>query len=75
MDEFFKVATITTYITPARILFNAGSTPKQWNRKMLEDPYFTERIDLPLVMTVLFIGELIYLNKKGEQIKESVALE
>ena len=24
-------------ITPARFLFNAGSTPKKWNKKMLED--------------------------------------
>lgn len=27
-------------IHPARFLFNAGSTPKAWNRKMLEDSHF-----------------------------------
>ena len=26
-------------IHPARFLFNAGSTPKKWNKKMLNDPY------------------------------------
>lgn len=27
-------------IHPARFLFNAGSTPKQWNQKMLTDQHF-----------------------------------
>lgn len=27
-------------IHPARFLFNAGSTPKAWNKKMLSDPHF-----------------------------------
>ena len=27
-------------IHPARFLFNAGKTPKEWNRKMLNDPHF-----------------------------------
>ena len=26
-------------ITPARFLFNAGGTPQDWNKKMLEDPH------------------------------------
>lgn len=30
---------IVSMISPARFLFNAGSTPKEWNRKMLNDPY------------------------------------
>lgn len=40
MDESFKLATITTYITPARFLFNTGDTPKQWNEKMLNSDNF-----------------------------------
>ena len=28
-------------ITPARFLFNAGFTPKAWNKKMLADPHLT----------------------------------
>ena len=27
-------------IHPARFLFNAGSTPKAWNEKMLNDSHF-----------------------------------
>lgn len=40
MDEAYKVANITELITPARFLFNAGQTSKDWNNKMLEDPHF-----------------------------------
>lgn len=35
----FKVGTEVSLISPARFLFNAGSTPKQWNQKMLNDPH------------------------------------
>lgn len=40
MDEAFKVASHVELIHPARFLFNAGSTPKAWNEKMLSDPHF-----------------------------------
>ncbi len=40
MDETFKIADVVELITPARFLFNGGQTPKAWNQKMLEDPYF-----------------------------------
>ena len=39
MDESYKVASKVELITPARFLFNAGQTPKAWNRKMLNDPH------------------------------------
>lgn len=39
MDEAFKVADKAELIHPARFLFNAGSTPKAWNQKMLNDPH------------------------------------
>ncbi len=29
-----------TFIHPARFLFNAGKTPKEWNQKMLNDEHF-----------------------------------
>ena len=38
MDASFKVADKVMLITPARFLFNAGSTPKAWNSKMLNAP-------------------------------------
>ena len=41
MDETYKIGRHVELIHPARFLFNAGSTPKAWNRKMLEDPHFS----------------------------------
>lgn len=40
MDAAYSVAEIVELIHPARFLFNAGSTPKAWNKKMLNDPHF-----------------------------------
>lgn len=40
MDAAEKVADKVELITPARFLFNAGATPKQWNEKKLNDPHF-----------------------------------
>ena len=34
-----KLADIYSFITPARFLFNAGLTPPEWNKKMLEDEH------------------------------------
>lgn len=39
MTESYKLGNLVTLITPARFLFNAGKTPKDWNKKMLEDEY------------------------------------
>ncbi len=35
-----KVAPLSTLITPARFLFKAGKTPKEWNEKILNDIHF-----------------------------------
>lgn len=40
MDEAEKVAYVVELITPARFLFNAGQTPKEWNNKKLHDEHF-----------------------------------
>lgn len=40
MDATFEFADKVELIHPARFLFNAGSTPKQWNQKMLNDKKF-----------------------------------
>lgn len=40
MDAAYSVADKVELIHPARFLFNAGSTPKAWNEKMLADPHF-----------------------------------
>lgn len=39
-DGSQKVAKKVELITPARFLFNAGQTPKAWNKKMLNDEHF-----------------------------------
>ena len=39
MDLAFALSSRTTLITPGRFLFDAGQTPKVWNRKMLNDPH------------------------------------
>lgn len=39
LDESYKVAGRVEMIHPARFLFNAGSTPKEWNQKMLADKH------------------------------------
>lgn len=40
MDASYAVGDKVLLITPARFLFNAGKTPKEWNKKMLEDEHF-----------------------------------
>lgn len=41
MDAAFRLSNIVSLITPARFLFNAGETPKEWNSKILNDEHFT----------------------------------
>lgn len=40
MDAAYKVGNKVMLIHPARFLFKAGSTPKNWNEKMLNDEHF-----------------------------------
>lgn len=40
IDAANEIADKVELIHPARFLFNAGSTPKAWNEKMLSDPNF-----------------------------------
>lgn len=39
LSQAYKLADKACFITPARFLFNAGKTPKAWNREMLDDPH------------------------------------
>ena len=41
MDEVYKLSDVVELITPARFLFNAGQTSKEWNKKMLSDEHLT----------------------------------
>ena len=40
IDGAIEIADKSCLITPARFLFNAGKTPKAWNKKMLHDEHF-----------------------------------
>ena len=40
MNESFEIGSVVELIHPARFLFNAGGTNKDWNKKMLNDPHF-----------------------------------
>ena len=39
LDNAYEIADKVEMIHPARFLFNAGSTPKAWNKKMLNDKH------------------------------------
>ena len=39
LENSYKIGDVVEMIHPARFLFNAGSTPKQWNEQMLQDPH------------------------------------
>lgn len=39
LESAYQVGEAVEMIHPARFLFNAGSTPKQWNEQMLNDPH------------------------------------
>ena len=40
MDKVYQLSDKALMITPGRFLFNAGTTPKAWNEKMLNDKHF-----------------------------------
>lgn len=40
MDAAEAVSDRVEFITPARFLFDAGGTPRAWNRRKLSDPHF-----------------------------------
>lgn len=39
LESAYKLSDFVVMIHPARFLFNAGLTPKNWNRKMLQDEH------------------------------------
>ena len=58
LEEAYKIADKVELIHPARFLFNAGSTPKAWNEKMLNDPHF-KIIEYAEDAATIFPGTLI----------------
>ena len=59
MDEAFKNADKAMFITPARFLFNAGQTPKAWNKKMLHNQHF----------------KVVYFNQDASKVFPNVILK
>lgn len=47
IEAAYDVGEKAVLITPARFLFDAGYTPKVWNKKMLDDPHLTAPIYAP----------------------------
>lgn len=64
LDGASEVAEKVELIHPARFLFDAGSTPKEWNRKMLHDPHFK-------VLSYIPDGKTVF---PGTDIKGGVAI-
>ncbi|MBD3879831.1 MAG: Eco57I restriction-modification methylase domain-containing protein [Quinella sp. 1Q5] len=64
MDAAYKAGVKVELITPARFLFDAGATPKDFNRRMLNDPHL-KVIDYAPKATKYF---------KGVDIKGGVAI-
>jgi len=47
IEAAYEVGEKAVLITPARFLFDAGYTPKAWNKKMLSDPHLSAPIYAP----------------------------
>ena len=39
LENAYAISDVVEMIHPARFLFNAGNTPKQWNQEMLNNPH------------------------------------
>lgn len=64
LDESYKIADRVELIHPARFLFDAGSTPKEWNRIMLSDEH----------LRVLFYNAISKEIFPGKDIKGGIAI-
>ena len=58
MDISYAVAKQAVLITPARFLFDAGQTAKDWNRKMLSDEHFKVTMYEPNASTIFSNAEI-----------------
>lgn len=58
MDISYTISQQAVLITPARFLFEAGQTAKDWNRKMLNDEYFRVMMYEPDASTIFSNAEI-----------------
>ena len=73
MESAYEIGEVVEMIHPARFLFNAGSTPKQWNERMLQDPhlkvlYFEQDSSKVFSNTDIKGGVAITYHDKSENI-------
>lgn len=64
LESSYQIADKVELIHPARFLFNAGSTPKEFNRRMLNDPH----------LKVLYYEEDASKMFAGKEIKAGIAI-
>lgn len=58
MDISYSISQQAVLITPARFLFDAGQTAKEWNRKMLNDEHFKVIMYEPDASTIFSNAEI-----------------
>ena len=58
MDISYTISQQAVLITPARFLFEAGQTAKEWNRKMLNDEHFRVMMYEPDASTIFSNAEI-----------------
>ena len=58
MDISYAISQQAVLITPARFLFEAGQTAKEWNRKMLNDEHFRVMMYEPDASTIFSNAEI-----------------
>lgn len=73
LESAYEIGETVEMIHPARFLFNAGSTPKQWNERMLKDPhlkvlYFEQDSSKVFNNTDIKGGVAITYHNKSENI-------
>lgn len=78
MDEAYKIAKRVSFITPARFLYNAGQTPKAWNKKMLEDEHlkieFIEQDSSKVFSNTDIKGGIAVTYRDEEQVYGSIGV-
>jgi hypothetical protein len=70
-EESYKISDKVSLITPARFLFNVGSTPQIWNKKMLSDEslkilYYEKKSDKIFPNTDIKGGIVITYRDKNQ---------
>ena len=58
MNISYKLSEISVLITPARFLFNAGQTPKEWNQSMLSDEHLQVSYYEPVAASIFPDAEI-----------------